>query len=127
MAEIPGSSLNGARILILEDEFFLADDLARALREAGAEPVGPASNMEQAENLVAREHLDAAILDVNIHGALASGFIERLASGKLPCLIVSGYGGDALPEAISGIPRIEKPISPSSVIEILGAELARAG
>ena len=117
------SSLEGSRVLILEDEYFLADDLARALRERGAEPVGPVGTVEEAEGLIARERLDAAILDVNVHGEMACDFIQRVAATKLPCLIVSGYGDDSMPEAVSGVPRLEKPISSASVISSLEAQL----
>lgn len=127
MTQSPGISLEGARVLVLEDEFYLADDLARALREKGAEPVGPVSSVKQAEELVAREHLDGAILDLNVHGEMASDFVQRLAAARLPCLIVSGYGEDALPESVSHLPRLEKPVSPSSVLESLSVELARGG
>ena len=128
MAPSRGSTpLKGARVLILEDEFFIADDLARALRDAGGEPVGPVSTIKQAEELIAREKVDAAILDLNLRGEMASDFIRCLKATPLPCLIVSGYGEDALPASFSDLPRIEKPVSPSVVIETLAAELARVG
>ena len=87
-------------MLIVEDEYFIADDLARALRDAGAEPVGPVSTVKQAEELVALGGLDAAILDLNLRGEMASDFIRRLATAELPCLIVSGYGEDAIPDSV---------------------------
>ena len=117
------SLLEGSRVLILEDEYFLADDLARTLRERGAEPVGPVGTVEEAERLIARERLDAAILDVNLHGEITCDFMRRVAATKLPCLIVSGYGEDSIPEAVSGVPRLEKPISPALVISSLEAQL----
>ena len=117
--------LAGARVLILEDEFFLADDLARALREAGGDPVGPVATIAQAEAIVARERLDAAILDLNLRGEMASDFAERLAATELPCVIVSGYGGEGLPEALARLPRLEKPVGAPAVIEALKDALAR--
>lgn len=126
MTRSRGTQLKGTRVLILEDECLLADDLARALREAGGEPVGPVSTVEQAEELIAREELDAAILDLNLRGKMASEFIERLAATDLPCLIVSGYGRDALPDSVRNVSRVEKPASPSRVMDCLAAELARA-
>ena len=33
--------LSGRRVLILEDEYFVADDMTRTLTRAGAEIVGP--------------------------------------------------------------------------------------
>lgn len=122
-----GSLLGGAQVLIIEDEFLLADDIARALRQAGGEPLGPVSTISQAQKLVGENAIDAAIIDVNLHGEMASEFISRLAATALPCLIVSGYAGDALPESLSGIPRLEKPVSAASVIQLLAKELARAG
>jgi len=119
------SKVQGARVLIVEDEYFIADDLARALRDAGAEPVGPVSTVKQAEELVALGELDAAILDLNLRGEMASDFIRRLATAELPCLIVSGYGEDAIPDSVSTIRRLEKPISPSAVVQQLAEELAR--
>ena len=125
MRQSVDSPLKGARVLILEDEFFLADDLARALRDAGGEPVGPVGTVEEAEELVDREDLDAAILDLNLRGKMASEFIERLSATDLPCLIVSGYGDDALPDSVRNVSRVEKPISPASVLDTLATELAR--
>src|SRR5689334_20857606 len=116
-----------ARVLIVEDEFLLADDLARALRAAGGQPVGPVSTIKQAEELLARQPVDAAIIDLNLHGEMASEFAERLAASNLPCLIVSGYAHDGLPDTMSTIPRIERPVSPAAVLKQLEKQLARWG
>ena len=118
-------SLAGVRVLILEDEFFLGDDLARALRDAGGEPVGPVATMEQAEAIVEKERPDAAILDLNLRGEMASEFAERLAATGLPCVIVSGYGEDGLTESLTRIRRLEKPVGAPAVMEALVDELAR--
>ena len=124
MTQSQGTPLEGARVLIVEDEFFLADDLARALRDAGAEPVGPISTIAQAEELVASQRLDAAVLDLNLHGEMASDFVQKLSQSELPCLIVSGYGEDAIPDCVAGMARLEKPVSPSVVVDSLAAELS---
>ena len=119
--------LEGARVLIVEDEFYLADDLARALRNAGAEPIGPVGSVAEAENLVERRLVDAAIVDLNLHGNIASDFVERLEARELPCIIVSGYSEEALPEDVSDVLSLQKPVDPDSVIKSLATELARVG
>ncbi|HEX6741643.1 MAG TPA: response regulator [Sphingomicrobium sp.] len=120
-------SLKNARILIVEDEYFIADDLARALREAGATTVGPVGTVKQADDLLlSKERIDAAILDLNLRGEMAYALAERLAAAKLPVLIVSGYSGDSLPDSLRGVPQLEKPISPARVIDQLCAQLKRA-
>jgi DNA-binding response OmpR family regulator len=118
-------SLEGTRVLVLEDEFFMADDLARALRKAGAEPIGPVGTVAEAESLVKSEQPDAAILDLNLRGEMADGFARRISGSKLPCVIVSGYGAAAMP-SVSDIRWLEKPVSPAKVIETLAMELGRA-
>ena len=126
MTEFAGKSLEGARVLVVEDEFFIADDIARGLRQMGAQPLGPASTVEQAERIVADEQVDAAILDLNLRGHIAADFVNRLAATQIPCLIVSGYGQDAVPEVVSHLPRLEKPVSVRMVLERLAEELAPA-
>jgi DNA-binding NtrC family response regulator len=119
------TDLDGARVLIVEDEFLIADDLVRSLKNAGGVPVGPVGTLEEAEELVRDQEVDAAIVDLNLRGTMAFDFVKRLAAADLPCLIVSGYGPDALPESISGLSRLEKPVSPASVVQALGRALTR--
>lgn len=120
------TSIKGARVLIVEDEYMIADDLARALREAGGDPVGPVSTLEQAEEILGQAHVDAAIFDLDLRGKMAFDLIERLVASGLPCLIVSGYGDDVLPETLDRVSRLEKPVNPKTVIERLGNELSVA-
>ena len=120
-------TLEGARVLVVEDEFFIADDIARGLRQKGAEPLGPVSTVRQAEQIVAAEQVDAAILDLNLRGECAADFVSRLAASRVPCLIVSGYGEDAVPELVSHLPRMEKPVSASRVLDRLAEELGPSG
>ena len=127
MAGWQPKSLQGVRVLILEDEYFIADELAHALRAAGGDPVGPVATVAQAEECLARGEVDAAIMDINLRGAMAYDFVERVAATGMPCLIVSGYGEDALPDSLSNVPRLEKPINASAVMRSLVTELERAG
>ncbi len=119
-------NIKGMRVLIVEDEFFIADDLARAIRSNGGSPVGPVGTIREAEEMIRHSPVDAAIIDLNLRGEMASEFIKKLAASGRPCLIVSGYGGDAVPDSVRAISRLEKPVSPALVIETLSRELARA-
>src|SRR5215469_18504717 len=60
--------LTGRRILVVEDEYFLAEDVAFALRRLGAEIVGPVGNLAEAAEAVATNAIDGAALDVNVCG-----------------------------------------------------------
>ena len=52
--------LDGRHILVVEDDFLLAQSLRDALEEAGAVVLGPAARVRQALDLIARH---AAALD----------------------------------------------------------------
>lgn len=82
--------LEGVKVLVVEDEYFIADDLSRALYAAGAKAVGLANTVEQANSLLAARPVDAAILDLNLRGEMAVEFVEQLSASGLPCIIVSG-------------------------------------
>ena len=65
---MPGTDqyLAGLRVLIVEDEPFIALDLAFGVEEAGGVPLGPASSVAQALRLIENELPDAAIVDVDL-------------------------------------------------------------
>jgi CheY-like chemotaxis protein len=62
-----GKPLNGRRILLVEDEYMIAEIVEEWLHQAGAEVVGPVPSVEQAlACLNERNALDGAVLDVNL-------------------------------------------------------------
>jgi CheY-like chemotaxis protein len=104
------------RILIVEDEYYLAADLAEALRREGADVVGPVGTLAEAADMVERERIDCAILDMNLRGDMAYPVADRLEQAQIPFLIATGYNSASLPERFGRVPRIEKPFDPRDVI-----------
>lgn len=62
------SRLAGKRVLIVEDEFFVAKMASEAIEGAGGQPVGPCATVETALERIATETIVAALLDVNLNG-----------------------------------------------------------
>ena len=56
MTQLCSNLLAGRRILLVEDEYFIAHDMARAFQNNGAEIVGPVANVDDALDLVVRDH-----------------------------------------------------------------------
>jgi len=54
------------RVLIVEDEYFLADDLKKALQSEGAEIIGPISELPEAIIQIDQDRFDAAVIDINL-------------------------------------------------------------
>jgi len=109
--------LRGKYVLVVEDEYMIADDLVCELRRTGAEVLGPAASLPQAMRLIAQAtQLDAAILDINLRETLAYPLIDRLLETDVRVLISSGYDDAMIPERYRHLPRCEKPVSPHKLL-----------
>ncbi|WP_439361635.1 response regulator [Bradyrhizobium sp. DASA03007] len=116
MSASPASSLadtplTGRRILVVEDEYFLADDIGNALRKLGAEIAGPVGHIEDA---VAMLHnggvLDAAVLDVNIRTQMIFPIARELRARDVPFVFTTGYEKISIEPEFQDVPLWEKPI-----------------
>lgn len=100
--------LAGKTILVLEDEPIIAMALEDHLQFAGAVPV-VAATLAQAHEAVAQQRLDAAILDVNVHGEKSYPVAESLRSQGIPFVFASGYGDTLHGEEFAEAPTVTKP------------------
>jgi DNA-binding NarL/FixJ family response regulator len=110
----PFRSLAGKRVLIVEDEYLIADDLAHYLRQRGATIVGPVATIEQARTLASTAMIDCAIVDLDLRGEAPYELLDHLQLEGLPALIVSGYDVADIPPRFRDLPYIQKPASLSN-------------
>lgn len=114
--------LAGRHLLVVEDEYFLADDLTSRFREQGAVVVGPAANLGDAlELLEGGEPIDCAVLDLNLQGEKAFPIADALMKRDVPFVFATGYDASAIPARFAGVKRCEKPVD---AIEIARALLS---
>jgi DNA-binding NtrC family response regulator len=123
-SENRSETLEGRRILVVEDEYYLADDIVRALRDCGAEIVGPVATLDQAEKLVSEGGLDCAILDLNLRGEMSFPVADALTGSGIPFLIATGYDSAAIPERFSSVPRIQKPADARMLASLVPGAIA---
>ena len=117
--------LAGRRLLVVEDEFFVAEHIAMLLEDFGCEVVGPVGTIDQALAYVAEGALDGALLDANLDGASSAPIAEALRAGSVPFVVVTGYGARKLgDEVLDNAPRLIKPFSTASLAETLVAAFA---
>lgn len=119
------TGLRGRKVLIVEDEWFLADDAARAIEAAGASVVGPAADEAEALALIAAGGFDLAVLDVNLGDGAGFRVAEALAAKDVPFVFATGYDRSAVPVAFAGAPRLEKPYDPRRLAAVLEAAFRR--
>lgn len=114
------AGLSGRRVLVVEDEYFIADDIARALKLLGAEVVGPAQSQAEAMGLVGSgEHIDFAVLDINLGGETVFPVADALRARGVPFVFATGYDQYCLPLAYADLPRWEKPFDPDALAKAL--------
>lgn len=113
-------SLRGKVVLIVEDEFYLADDMASALAGVGAKVLGPFGRVEEARRLVEGEQaIDLAILDIDLFGDRVFPVADLLRARRTPFLFATGYDPEVIPQRFSDVPRLEKPFTAATVIGLL--------
>ena len=78
----PVSGLDGCRVLVVEEEYFLADDLKNELEVRGAKVVGPIGNLGAARDQVCRDDFDVAVIDVKLGNKLAMVNRRRADAGN---------------------------------------------
>jgi DNA-binding response OmpR family regulator len=83
-------ALTGKRVLIVEDDGFIAMNIADELRADGAEVVGPVHNVDAALKLITTTSLDGAVLDVKLMGQPVFRVADELADRHIPFVFQTG-------------------------------------
>ena len=108
------------RILVVEDEFLIALDIAGALEDGGLVVLGPAASIDEALGLLQRESVDGALLDANLGGHPVGQLADALAARGLRFAFVSGYGRDQLPASHRDVPLVRKPFTAGELLAVVG-------
>lgn len=117
--------LSNRSILVVEDEYFLADDIARAFQRAGAEVVGPVPDRDEALSLLsARQAIDGAVLDINLQGEMIFPVADALQARGIPFVFATGYDSSSIPGRYEHVPRWEKPFDVQSLVRALPSLVA---
>jgi CheY-like chemotaxis protein len=102
--------LNDRRILVVEDEYLIAMSVRDYLAQAGAIVIGPVGHVTAALRAIESNlDLDAAVLDLNLGGALAYDIADKLLSHRIPFVFTSGYEDHAIRERFPRVKNLRKP------------------
>lgn len=104
------SDLTGRRVLVVEDDFYLATDTARALRGAGTEVIGPCATEADARAELAEQRPDAVVVDIDLGFGPSFKLAEHLKDSGIPFVFTTGYDADVIPAVFGGVIRLEKPL-----------------
>jgi DNA-binding response OmpR family regulator len=113
------AALHGLTIMVVEDEFLVANLIEHMLEDAGCAISGPFPRLAEAVDGAKREPCDAAILDVNLAGERIFPVAEILARRNIPFMFVTGYDGGSMPLEYAGCPRLHKPFKSAELLHAL--------
>ncbi len=113
MTEMP---LNGLRILVVEDDYYLATDARTVIEDAGGKVVGPFATAEEARAALDADGVDLAVIDINLGNGPSFDLARHLGSSKLPFLFATGYDQAVVPDDLKTIVRLEKPFRPAELV-----------
>jgi len=118
-----GEPLAGRRVLIVEDDPFIAMAVEETLVDFGLTIAGVARNLREAVHLAKVADFDIALLDVNIGHETIDGVAEAVDARGKPFVFTTGHGRAGLPEAYRERAIVEKPFYVDEILNALRAEL----
>lgn len=104
------------RILILEDDPFIAFDLQMVLEGEGHEVVGIFDSLSAAYDHI-EDGFDYALLDVDVVGGKSFGVAAALAERRIPFAFVSASQPTDLPHSLRQVAFISKPFEERALLQ----------
>jgi DNA-binding response OmpR family regulator len=102
MSHVPETAtqgdLRGLRVLVVEDQWHVANALRSLLEVEGMEVSGPAGKTADAYRLVSQHKPELAVVDINLKGEMAYSLIDDLYDRGVRVVVISGY---AVPSRLS--------------------------
>ena len=112
--------LSGRKVMVVEDEFLIADSIAELLRDEGVEVIGPVGSVQKSvELLAATPQIDAAMIDVNLRGEFSYDVADGLLARGVPFAFMTGYDEGVIPARFSAVRRFQKPTDPVGIAALL--------
>ena len=111
-------TLEGLRILVVEDNFLAAEVVRDALESSGCTVIGPVARLEMGLQLAEQQQIDGAVLDINLNGDRCFPIAEALRQRGVPFIFLTGYDA-IIPVELRPVRLLGKPILGSQLVAAL--------
>lgn len=108
--------LSGYAVLVVDDDFYLAEDSRGALEEAGAIVLGPYGREEEALGSIEHQPPDLAVIDLNLGSGPSFKVARTIKASGVPIILVTGYDADVIPPDLADTTRLQKPVSNAKLV-----------
>jgi CheY-like chemotaxis protein len=116
--------LSNRSVLVVEDEMMIAMLIEDMLDEFGCKLVGPATTVPRALDIIGKEQVEIAVLDLNLDGQDTYAIADALQLKNVPFIFATGYGSTGLRQEYGNRPVLQKPFQArdleSALAEALG-------
>lgn len=119
MSALPSGISQRKLVLVVEDDPIIALNLEELLRSEGYCVAGPAMSVASALAILEHVDPDAAVLDVNLHGAKVTPVAQELANRGVPFVLTSGDKEAPPQKVFDGIPNLGKPTLGTQLVETI--------
>ena len=109
--------LEGRRVLVVEDQYLVAEEMRRMVAGLGGEVVGPVARATPALEALASEPVDLALLDINLGQEDVYPLARELLRREVPFFFATGCEPWVVPEAFRDVPRLDKPLTSKVLAE----------
>jgi PAS domain S-box-containing protein len=117
---------NKPRILVVEDEGLVGALTTELIELMGYSALGPCVNLSEAMSVMRRNHIDGAVLDVNLGGELVFPLAKALAERSIPLVFLTGYERTAICDGFEDCPVLQKPVAADDLRSALAVALSPA-
>ena len=112
-------TLSGHRIVILEDDYYQAQDCRQLLEKAGAKVIAISATIPDLSALLEEGRIDAVLIDINLSHGLSFDFARELKGRGIPFVFLTGYDAAILPNDLAGSGYLTKPADAARIMAAL--------
>jgi CheY-like chemotaxis protein len=113
-----GNSLSGKTILVVEDNFLVAQDLQEMVSSAKGSVCKPAHSVAKALATLASQPVDGVLLDAKLHDGSSTDIARDLARRHIPFIVVTGYARRDLAPELQAAPYLAKPFGREELVAL---------
>jgi DNA-binding response OmpR family regulator len=110
--------LEGRRILVAEDDWFIADAMAGLLETQGAAVFGPAATVAEGAQLARWWPIEIAVMDLDLQGERADDLVVELADKDIAVVVVSAHDIKQV-AAGKAFATLKKPVTTAILLDTL--------
>jgi two-component SAPR family response regulator len=111
--------LEGRRVLVVEDQYLVAEEMRRMVSVLGGQVIGPVARPHAALQLLARQPVDLAVLDINLGPENAYPLAAELIRRDVPFFFATGCEPWVVPDEFRKVPRLDKPLTSRTFADAL--------